>query len=198
MADHAKRDLARAVREAYERTDIGDDAARERLLDRLRHAPPPRRAGGGWPHGLPHGLQWLAAAGHEPGMRAALVAAGLLILVGGGLVTRAVDLSRAPVTPVDAVATAGHETLVRFELHAPGAERVTLVGDFNDWDPIATPMRCEAAADRWSVSLPVSRGRHLYGFVVDRKRWLPDPAAPLAPEDGFGARNSVILVGDGT
>ena len=116
--------------------------------------------------------------------------------------TRAVDVSHAPVAPAvepaGAPVTPGHETLVRFELHAPGAARVALVGDFNDWDPAATPMRCEAVAGRWSVSLPVSRGRHVYGFVVDRRHWLPDPAAPLAPEEGFGARSSVILVGDGT
>jgi 1,4-alpha-glucan branching enzyme len=75
---------------------------------------------------------------------------------------------------------------------------VALVGDFNDWDAAATPMSRAASADCWSVSLPVERGRHVYGFVVDRGRWLPDPGAPVAPEDGFGSPGSVIVVGSGS
>jgi 1,4-alpha-glucan branching enzyme len=130
-------------------------------------------------------------------MRAALIAAGLMVVAGGALVIRAMDLSRVTETPARATAQAGGETVVRFELDAPGAGRVALVGDFNDWDPSATPMHREARDNRWSVSLPVSRGRHVYGFVVDRERWLPDPAAPRAPEDGFGSVSSVIVVNGG-
>jgi hypothetical protein len=47
----------------------------------------------------------------------------------------------------------------------------------------------------WSVVVPLSAGRHEYAFVVDGKQWLPDPSAPLAPVDGLGAPNSVVLVG---
>jgi hypothetical protein len=200
MADNAKRDWARVVREAYERTNLGDGAARERLLDRLRKAPRPRRTSPWW--------RVLAESGRRPGMRAALIAAGLMVLVGGGLVTRALDLSRAPVRPVMAPggasaqrlveAPVGARTTVRFRFCAPGAARVALVGDFNDWDAAATPMSRGGSADCWSVSLPVERGRHVYGFVVDRGRWLPDPGAPVAPEDGFGSPGSVIVVGSGS
>jgi hypothetical protein len=35
----------------------------------------------------------------------------------------------------------------------------------------------------------------VYAFIVDGDRWVADPAAPMAPEDGFGIRNSVIVVG---
>jgi len=185
MADHEPRDFARAVREAYQGTDTGDDAVRQRLLERLSRAPAPRR-GGAW------------RRGRGTPVRTALVAAGLLVLVGGGLVSRAVDRSHAPAARSHAPAVAGDQALVRFAVQAPGAARVALVGDFNDWDPAATPMRRDESADRWSVSLPVSRGRHVYGFVVDRDRWLADPAAPLAPGDGFGSPSSVIVVGGGS
>jgi hypothetical protein len=190
MADHEPRDFARAVREAYQRTDTGDDAAQRRLLERLSGAPAPGRAGAWW--------RGRVAIGRGTPMRAALVAAGLLVLVGGGLVSRAVDRSHAPAARSHAPAVAGDQALVRFDVRAPGAGGVALVGDFNDWDPAATPMRRDDSADRWSVSLPVTRGRHVYGFVVDRHRWLADPAAPLAPGDGFGSPSSVIVVGGGS
>lgn len=188
MADSEKRDFARAVREAYARTETGGDGAKERLLDRLREAPPPRVERDVW--------RRFAAAGRTQ-TRVALIAAGLMVLVGGGLLTRAVDFNRTPPAPARAAAIAGDRTVVRFALDAPGAERVALVGDFNDWDPAATPMRRETSRNTWSVSLPVTSGRHVYGFVVDRERWLPDPGAPRAPEDGFGTASSVIVVNGG-
>jgi Carbohydrate-binding module 48 (Isoamylase N-terminal domain) len=187
MSDNEKPDFAREVHEAYMRTAAGDDAAPQRLLERLGEAPPPRRTPAWWRGLAAHGTGW---------QRAALVAAGLLALVGGGLVvgTSRTRVLQEAVTPDDRPATELGRAMVRFELHAPGARQVALVGDFNDWDPAATLMRREASRDNWSVSLPVSHGRHVYGFVVDRHRWLPDPGAPLAPEDGFGSANSVIIV----
>jgi 1,4-alpha-glucan branching enzyme len=83
---------------------------------------------------------------------------------------------------------------VKFVLVAPQAVRVSLVGDFNRWDPAATPMERTPTGGTWSVVVPLSVGRHEYAFVVDGKQWLPDPSAPLAPVDGLGAPNSVVLV----
>lgn len=176
--------FARAVRERYQRSaEVGDDAE-QRLLERVRVARPPRR-GLAW-------RRWIPDAGGSPQLRAALITAGLLVLVGGALVSRAVGPPRQ--APLQAPGPVPDRALIRFELEAPGAAGVSLVGDFNDWDPAATPMGRRDAHDTWSVSLPVSRGRHVYGFVVDGRRWLPDPAAPLAPEDGFGTASSVIVV----
>ena len=83
---------------------------------------------------------------------------------------------------------------MKFVFVAPAAARVSLVGDFNRWDPDATPM--QRTGGTWTVTLPLAAGRHLYSFVVDGTQWMPDPSAPLAPEDGFGHANSVVLVGD--
>jgi 1,4-alpha-glucan branching enzyme len=67
------------------------------------------------------------------------------------------------------------------------------VGDFNDWDPRATPLR--ATADSvWSVVVPLRPGRYHYTFVVDGTRWSRDPSAPRALEDDFGTPTSVITV----
>ena len=82
---------------------------------------------------------------------------------------------------------------VQFMFVAPAATRVALVGEFNDWDPSATPMS-RMGGGAWHVALPLTRGRHVYAFVVDGSSWVADPQAPLAPERWFGAQNSVVLV----
>ena len=86
--------------------------------------------------------------------------------------------------------------IVQFVLVAPSASRVALVGDFNNWDAAATPLREASAEGVWSVTLPLTPGRHIYAFVVDDSKWVPDPSAARAPEDDFGVPNSVIVVGD--
>ena len=96
----------------------------------------------------------------------------------------------APNTPASVVVEPG---VVKFVFVAPSASKVSLVGDFNAWNANATPM--QRTGGTWTVTLPLRAGRHLYSFVVDGTQWLPDPSAPLAPEDGFGHANSVVLVG---
>jgi hypothetical protein len=83
---------------------------------------------------------------------------------------------------------------VRFALVAPGATRVSLVGDFNQWDANATPMRQLGDGRLWIVEVPLAPGRHVYAFVVDGDV-TPDPAAPRAGEEDFGTPSSVVLVG---
>jgi len=85
---------------------------------------------------------------------------------------------------------------VQFVLVASAASRVSIVGDFNDWDAAVTPLRQEARAGLWSVVVPLAPGRHQYAFVVDGKRWLADPSAPRAGDDDFGTPSSVITVGE--
>lgn len=83
---------------------------------------------------------------------------------------------------------------VQFVVVAPGAESVALVGDFNDWDARLTPMRVEPDGRLWTVTIPLSTGRHRYAFLVNGARWLADPSAPRAQDD-FGAPSSVVTVG---
>lgn len=85
-------------------------------------------------------------------------------------------------------------TVVQFVLVAPGAKSVALVGDFNDWDAAATPLRADANG-AWLVALRLIPGRHRYAFVLDGVRWIADPAAPPAPDDDFGSPGSVVTVG---
>ncbi|HEY4281668.1 MAG TPA: glycogen-binding domain-containing protein, partial [Chthoniobacterales bacterium] len=75
----------------------------------------------------------------------------------------------------------------RFTRHGPKA--VFLAGQFNDWSPIATPMRGDGS-DRWVVDLALSPGKYQYKFVVDGQ-WEQDTANPDKAPDGFDGFNSV-------
>lgn len=83
---------------------------------------------------------------------------------------------------------------VRFELAAPTAHAVSLAGSFNGWDDHTIEL-ARGATGVWSVTLPLPVGEHRYQFVVDGAQWVPDPTAHAQMEDGFGGRNSVIVVG---
>jgi hypothetical protein len=127
----------------------------------------------------------------------ALAAAALIFVVGLGagavLLGRRAKLTSA-VASADAVAPRTPARVVEFVFVAPAASRVSLVGEFNGWDAKATPMRVVAGRGTWSVSVPLSEGRHVYAFVVDDSTWVPDPQAPLSPEQWYGERNSVMVV----
>jgi hypothetical protein len=82
---------------------------------------------------------------------------------------------------------------VEFVLRTAADSTVALVGDFNDWDPRATPLRPDSDS-LWSVVVPLRPGRYRYTFVVDGTQWRRDPSAPRALEDDFGTPTSVITV----
>jgi len=102
----------------------------------------------------------------------------------------------------DAAAPAAGPTLVRhdtvhvthFMLIAPGATTVSVVGDFNDWDGAATPLRLASNDGVWAVDLPLPPGRYKYNFLVDGVRFVADPIAPRAVDAEFGTPNSVVTV----
>jgi hypothetical protein len=120
---------------------------------------------------------------------AALAAAAALVLVlrgPGGTISK-----QGPAATTSALP---ESLLVRFVLYAPGAKQVGLAGTFNQWNQSATPLVRASSDGVWTVTLTLPAGQHQYGFVVDGRRWVTDPAAP-AVDDGFGRRNSVIAVG---
>ncbi len=82
---------------------------------------------------------------------------------------------------------------VEFALRIVADSAVALVGDFNDWDPRATPLR-HAPGGVWTATVPLRPGRYRYTFIVDGTRWRRDPAAPRALEDDFDTPTSVITV----
>jgi hypothetical protein len=89
----------------------------------------------------------------------------------------------------------GVTTTVRFTVEAPGARHVAVVGDFNGWNPGATPLVRAADGRTWTATVPLPPGRHVYAFSIDGGL-SADPAAPRAPEDDFGTPNSVLVVSE--
>lgn len=84
---------------------------------------------------------------------------------------------------------------VQLVFRAPDARRVSVVGDFNGWDPKATTMTRDGASGIWSQTLALRPGRHVYAFVVDDSVWARDPRSPAASDADFGRPGSVLLVG---
>ncbi|MBL0938823.1 MAG: isoamylase early set domain-containing protein [Gemmatimonadaceae bacterium] len=74
----------------------------------------------------------------------------------------------------------------------PNASSVSIVGDFNDWDVTTTPLVLERGV--WTITVPLSPGRHMYSFVVNGETWMADPRAAQATDADFGRPGSVIIV----
>lgn len=94
--------------------------------------------------------------------------------------------TKAPPLP-----TAGRHT---FRVQAASARSVSVVGDFNGWDPGANPMT-QGDDGWWECSLNLSPGSFQYAYRIDG-RLVPPPESTTLVDDGFGGRNGVIRVVD--
>ena len=83
---------------------------------------------------------------------------------------------------------------VAFSLEAPDASQVSIVGDFNNWDPTATPLTRVSDGGRWEAVVPLTPGRYQFTFMIDGSRWVRDPLLPQATGDDFGQPTSVITI----
>ncbi|MFL5494938.1 MAG: isoamylase early set domain-containing protein [Gemmatimonadales bacterium] len=83
---------------------------------------------------------------------------------------------------------------VELRLLVPTGSRVVVVGDFNDWDPAATPLRPAGEPGVWKVELRLKPGRYHYTFLVDQRHWVRDPSEPPVPQTDFGTPMSVLTV----
>jgi 1,4-alpha-glucan branching enzyme len=91
-------------------------------------------------------------------------------------------------------ATKSHWVRVTFLLPSNlWAERVNLVGEFNDWDTMATPMSRNRADANWRVTLELEEGRrYRFRYLVDGKEWLNDWHADDHAENPYGSYDSVL------
>ncbi len=83
---------------------------------------------------------------------------------------------------------------VQFVLDAPGAQTVSVAGDFSDWEDMHT-LDDPDGDGVWSGRVPLRPGVHQYMFVIDGADWVTDPRAERYAADGFGNQNAVIAVG---
>ena len=81
---------------------------------------------------------------------------------------------------------------VNFICHATEARAVSLIGDFNQWDPSVHPMN--RMPDRsWMTTVELKHGHHCYAFLVDGVLVL-DPSAQGVTRNEKGERVSLLPV----
>jgi 1,4-alpha-glucan branching enzyme len=83
---------------------------------------------------------------------------------------------------------------VRFVLLQPAARSVALAGSFNQWSANLQPLAREGSRGLWTIVVPLPPGEHLFMYVVDGTRWISPPLAEDYVDDGFGAKNGVVVV----
>jgi len=81
---------------------------------------------------------------------------------------------------------------IKFEYSAPEAKAVSLVGNFNQWDPQANPMKKDKTG-LWKVTLSLEPGRYEYRFIADGN-WENDPSCSSCVANEFGGVNCVRIV----
>ena len=84
---------------------------------------------------------------------------------------------------------------VTFELPAEvSAQEAVVVGEFNNWDPEATPMKRKKDGS-FSVALNLESGKeYRYKYYLDGQRWANDPTADSSAPNIFGTTDSVLVV----
>ncbi len=75
----------------------------------------------------------------------------------------------------------------------PRAQNVQIAGDFNNWQPAATPMEKLGDTGVWQTKINLPQGRYRYRLVVDGQ-WQQDPYNEHTELNPFGDFNSVIEV----
>jgi len=198
------------------RDDISDETAAlaKRAADRLRT---PERLAPSFDDRLMRSVRAEAADLYPPGsgsshswrgarlqfspLGALALAAGIAavaVLSTLAINSRVTTSARAPAQSVaKAVPSTDTVNLVRFVFVDANARSVELVGDFNEWTKGANKLQLSGAPGVWSVSVPLSPGRHEYAFIINGSRWVADPLA-MKSSDDFGTESSVIRIGSPT
>ncbi|MBU1038159.1 MAG: AAA family ATPase [Candidatus Omnitrophica bacterium] len=82
---------------------------------------------------------------------------------------------------------------ILFNVSAPNAKDIYVVGDFNNWNT-ADDYRLSRLEDgRWEKKLGLSPGRHKYKFIIDGE-WVQDSQNNDHEQNSFGTFDSVIIL----
>jgi len=97
--------------------------------------------------------------------------------------------------PVTLATNEGAERLVptQFVFESTEAKKVSVVGEFNDWEVDELPMT-RVRDGVWTTTVPLAPGRHVYAFVVDGTLLVADPRAPKSGDADYGREGSVVMV----
>ncbi|MDP9070016.1 MAG: isoamylase early set domain-containing protein [Actinomycetota bacterium] len=90
----------------------------------------------------------------------------------------------------------GDKVKVTFSLPAENpAGKVTVAGDFNDWDPNATVLRKRGDTRTVSVTLDPGK-RYSFRYRTADGEWFNDEAAHAYERNEFGDDNAIIDLSD--
>lgn len=81
---------------------------------------------------------------------------------------------------------------VNFMFLAPQAQSVSLVGDFNGWNPLTNPLR-RMPDGAWMITVELPHGHHRYVFLADNQPHL-DPRAQGIARNDKNERVSLVAV----
>jgi chromosome partitioning protein len=82
---------------------------------------------------------------------------------------------------------------VTFVTLYPHAQTVQVAGDFNNWQPTATPLEKVGSSGVWQTKIKLPAGKYHYRLVVNGQ-WQQDPYNELTELNPFGEFNSVVEV----
>jgi len=110
--------------------------------------------------------------------------------------SRGIQVSAVPIPADSSMPSPGITRLpdgkTRFVYIGDRDSRVSLIGDFNRWDPYLTPMEeSPVYPGVYSVSLVLPENARFYRFVVNG-RDIPDPGNRSRSHNGWGETASVI------
>jgi 1,4-alpha-glucan branching enzyme len=72
-------------------------------------------------------------------------------------------------------------------------KKVSVVGDFNAWDPAARRLTRYPKDGSYRARMSLEPGRYEYKFVADGE-WVVDAEADELAANPYGTRNSVLVV----
>lgn len=81
---------------------------------------------------------------------------------------------------------------ITFEFDDPEARKVSLVGEFNNWDPAKHPMKCDESG-LWTKTVVLEPGVYEYKFLAD-ENWVLDTQNENSRLNRYGTLNSLITV----
>jgi 1,4-alpha-glucan branching enzyme len=84
-----------------------------------------------------------------------------------------------------------NEYEVTFEHADEAANKVALVSEVNDWQPIPMSRRRKDGVFYAKLRLPAG-GRYQFRYFVDDERWVNDEAADAYVPNEHGSQNSVV------
>ncbi len=85
-----------------------------------------------------------------------------------------------------------NKNIVEFRIFRPKAKFISLVGDFNNWNPENDPL-LKGNDGIWRLRKRIAPGQYLYKFIVDGK-WEPDRFNKDSASDITGNISSILKI----